>query len=29
MSLPLAAFVAGDNSPREYASELFEPSKGS
>ena len=29
MSLPLAAGVARDNSPREYAREVFEPSKDS
>jgi len=29
MSLPLAAGAARDNSPREHARELFEPSKDS
>jgi len=29
MSLPLAAIVARDNSPLEYASELYQPSKDS
>jgi len=29
MSLPLAATVARDNSPLEYASELYQPSKDS
>jgi len=28
ISLPLAASVSRDNSPREHAKELFEPSKG-